>query len=427
MKPKNFLKKTVRALPPVKKYVSKKEKIEKELRQTVEGLEKRNNEWAAEVRELRQDDKRLGVVWPVLKEDIIAADFEKKISNRRVPSSKKPPFKISWVVPPMGQGTGGHMDIFRTINHLESKGHECAVYFYDPLRTSSLESIKKSLASYPSIKAALFYNEKKIMDCDALFATHWYTAYPVYNHQGDAKKYYYIQDFEPFFEPQGSYSTLAENTYKFGFRGLTLGSWLSEKLSREYGMECDYFELGTEQTLYHLKESSKPRNKVLFYARPVTPRRGFEIGTLALEIFHKAHPEYEINFLGWDMSRYDLPFPFVNNGILSPEKLNELYNECAAGLVLSFTNMSLLPLEMLSAGCTPVVNDAYHTRKVSYKDRLKYAAPTPKALAHAIHETVIKAGDKTHAKENSEYAKNFQWAASNQKIEKILLKELGGH
>ncbi len=426
MNHKKVLKKVARSLPGFRTYIEVAEKEKKDLQQTIKTLEVRNDEWAAEVRMLRRDDKRLEIVWPVLKKDLIAADFEKKKAEKKpLQAPRKPPFHISWVVPPMGKGTGGHVDIFRTINYLESKGHTCNVYFYDPLETSSFEELKQSLQSYPKIAATLFYNTKKIADCDALFATHWYTAYPVFNYQGRAKKYYYVQDFEPFFEPVGSYSTLAENTYKFGFRGLTLGSWLSEKLSKEYGMQCDHFELGTDSNIYSLQNRSKPRKKVLFYSRPVSPRRGFEIGVLALEIFHAAHPEYEINFLGWDMSRYDIPFPFVDKGILSPKDLNRLYNECAAGLVLSFTNMSLLPLEMLSSGCTPVMNDAKHTRMVGYSDKLKYATPTPQSLADALHEAVKNSQKKNHAKDNSSYTNNFKWEASNEKIEQILLTELG--
>jgi glycosyltransferase involved in cell wall biosynthesis len=138
---------------------------------------------------------------------------------------------------------------------------------------------------------------------------------------------------------------------------------------------------------YKLTNKSE-RKKILYYARPVTPRRGFELGSLALQIFNKMHPEYEIHCLGWDLSRYDLPFPFVNRGILNAEELNNLYNECATGLVLSFTNMSLLPLEMMAAGCIPVLNEAEHTKMVPFSGQMEYAEPNPAALADALHNIV---------------------------------------
>lgn len=430
-----FIRKGAKKVPVVRSYVEKHrlngevelQKAEiKSLRTAVDSLSHRNDEWEKEVRQLRGEERALSIVWPVAKDDLLAANW---LESKKQPirTKKKPPFTISWVVPPMGPVSGGHADIFRTISYLESKGHTCKVFFYDPQEQSSLKEIKKNLANYTPIKAELFYNVKEMPESDAIFATNWFSAYPVFNFKGSAKKYYYVQDFEPYFDPVGTYSTLAENTYRFGLRGLTLGRWLSQKLSKEYGMKCDFFELGTNNEEYKL-DNLKPRKKILFYARPVTPRRGFELGILALEIFHKQHPEYEINFLGWDITPYEIPFPYVNNGILSPEKLNKLYNECSAGLVLSFTNMSLLPLEMLASGCVPVVNDAEHTRMVGYEKGLTYAAPNPGALADALHEVVSKSDDKLveQAEQAAAVSQKFQWNDSNSKIESILTKELGG-
>jgi glycosyltransferase involved in cell wall biosynthesis len=227
-----------------------------------------------------------------------------------------------------------------------------------------------------------------------------------------------------YFDPAGSYSTLAEHTYRFGFKGITLGKWLSQKLSREFGMQCDYIELGSSPAEYYLT-NPKPRKAILFYARPVTPRRGFELGVLALELFHTEHPEYEIHFVGWDTTPYTIPFPYVNHGILSPEQLNELYNHCAGGLVLSFTNMSLLPLELLASGCRPVVNDAEHTRLVSYADQLHYALPAPRALADALYESITESSE-ARVKKMSDFSKGFQWDNSNQKVEDIILRDMAG-
>jgi glycosyltransferase involved in cell wall biosynthesis len=431
-KPK-FVRKNAHKVPIVRTYAEKHRlneetkslKSENErLRLDINKLIERNNEWEKEVRQLRGDAKSLSIVMPVSKEDLLAANWRES-KDAKKSSPKKPPYTINWVVPPMGPSSGGHADIFRTIAYLESKGHTCHVYFYDPQKQSSLVEIRKNLERYTPIKAQIFYNEESMTDCDAIFATNWWSAYPVFNYKGNAKKYYYVQDFEPYFDPVGSYSTLAENTYKFGLRGLTLGKWLSQKLSKEYGMKCDYFELGTNSKEYNLTNTG-PRKKVFFYTRPVTPRRGFELGILALEIFHKKHPEYEINLVGWDITPYEIPFPYVNNGILSVAKLNELYNECAAGLVLSFTNMSLLPLEMLAAGCIPVVNDAEHTRMVGYEKALKYADPNPQALADALGETIEKSDEQLQkqAADAVSITQKFEWADSNAKIDQILTREL---
>jgi len=62
---------------------------------------------------------------------------------------------------------------------------------------------------------------------------------------------------------------------------------------------------------------------------------------MALDLFHQKHPDYIINLAGWDVSDYSLPFPYVNSKTLEIHQLNDLYNKCAAGLVISLTNMSL--------------------------------------------------------------------------------------
>lgn len=428
------IKNSIKKMPLVKPYLSyrnlkTKTKIQDEeiigLQEAVKRLEDRNEEWAQEVRQLRGDGKPLPIVWPVKTEDIVNAQWYHPQKNQKKVKSKLP-LRVSWVVPPMGQGSGGHADIFRTIHYLEEKGYICKVYFYDAQNNSSMDEVKQNLQHYSPIRAKIYYNAAQIEECDALFATNWYTAYPVYNFKGAAKKYYYVQDFEPYFEPVGTYSTLAENTYKFGFRGITLGSWLTKKLSSEYNMKCDYFELGSDPKEYYIKNHSHERKKIFFYARPVTPRRGFELGILALEQFHHLHPEYEIHFLGWDITPYEIPFPYINHGIMKTEELNDLYNECVAGLVLSFTNMSLLPLEMLASGCIPVINDAEHTRMVSYSKHLKYAEPSPEALASVLSQVVSrnKAEKSKGAQEAAQYAKKFKWDDSNSKIDTILKKEL---
>ncbi len=183
--------------------------------------------------------------------------------------------------------------------------------------------------------------------------------------------------------------TLAENTYRLGFFGITAGGWLKGKLATDYGMSTASYDFGADSNLYRYENTSE-RSEVFCYVRPYTERRGFEIAILALDVFHKEHPEYIINLVGWDVSEYDIPFPYQNPGILEVNQLSELYNRCAAALVLSFTNMSLLPLELLRCGTIPVVNDAPNNRLVSDNKFIVHAQATPRGLADALFEAVSK-------------------------------------
>ena len=200
-----------------------------------------------------------------------------------------------------------------------------------------------------------------------------------------------MQDFEPAFYPASSNAILAEETYRFGFHGLTAGPWLSTKLRRDYGMSCDSFDLGVDLEIYRFDEAAR-RSGVVFYARPDTPRRGFELGMMALELLARRQPEIEIHLVGQPIRWRHPGFAFVDHGHLAPTELAALYQSCAAGLVLSLTNLSLLPNELLAAGCIPVMNDAENTRASCDNPCARFAGALPDQLADELC-SVIEAPD----------------------------------
>ena len=278
--------------------------------------------------------------------EVLTADPNKPANQNWKGSKKSGPLTFNWLMPPPGKGSGGHMTIFRFIKYLEDSGHNCRIYFHNPGPGSTVESVRAVMGdAFPKVKAPMewLWPDKQMAAADGIFATSWQTAYTVYASKVKAKKFYFVQDFEPYFYPVGGFYTLAENTYKLGLRGITAGGWLSKKLHSDYGMTTDHFGFGAENSIYYYS-GGKNRKQVVFYARPTTERRAFEIGILTLDLFHQKHPDYIINFIGWDVSQYDIPFPYKNLGVLDPQELNKVYNRSSASLVMSLTNMSILPL-----------------------------------------------------------------------------------
>ena len=274
--------------------------------------------------------------------------------------------------------------MFRLIEHLERLGHQCRVYIYD-VYGGDLTYFRTFVKEvFPNFRGSVDDVTKGMADAHAVVATSWPTAYPVYTDQCLGKRFYLVQDFEPWFYPAGGQSALAENTYRMGFHAITAGRYLADKLKSEYLMAADAFEFGCDTARYHLLDTMRKRDGIVFYAKPDTPRRAFELGVLALSLFAEQRPDLTIHLYG---SRVPyLPFRYVDHGVLRPESLNQIYNGCYAGLSLSMTNVSLVPHEMLSAGCIPVVNDAVHNRIVLGNAFVRYAAPTPHALAAALVE-----------------------------------------
>lgn len=367
--------------------------------------------------------KKIKVQFLAKNSDIELADW---VASPYLPSKKKhaKPYAINWVMSPPRSG-GGHQNIFRFIKFLEDQGHTCRVYLYSVNDFATIPELRKGMkGSYPDTKASMEWLKGDMAPADVVFATGWETAYKVFNDPGKAEKFYFVQDFEPYFYPVGSEYVLAENTYRFNFHGITAGKWLAKKLSSEYGMKCDSYDFGANKELYSLKNKGS-RKKVFFYARPVTARRGFELGIMALDLFHKQMPDYEIVLAGWDVSDYEIPFPCTNLKSLPLSELSELYNGCAAALVISLTNMSLLPLELLSCGTIPVVNDAPNNRLVSDNKYINYTQPSPESLASALKHAVEKHnGD--YAQKISSSVADANWDTAGKAFLRALEDQLNG-
>ena len=195
------------------------------------------------------------------------------------------------------------------------------------------------------------------------------------------RRFYLVQDFEPAFHPAGSTAMMAESTYRFGFHGVTAGRWLAERLRADYGMRADHFDFGRDLD-YSLDARRVPRRRgpgSACTAAPETPRRAFELAVLTLELL-RASLTLKSRFTS-SGARCRPAVRRDGHGLLRPDGLNALYNRCVAGLVLSATNVSLVPHEMLAAGCIPVVNDAEHNRIVLDNEHVAYAPGTPFELA----------------------------------------------
>lgn len=125
------------------------------------------------------------------------------------------------------------------------------------------------------------------------------------------------------------------------------------------------------------------------------------------------------------MSNYDIPFDFIDRGILNKEELADIYHESVACLVLSLTNVSLLPLELLVAGCIPVMNSGdNNTMVLGDNDDIAYAEAYPVALAEELCKAVERANIDDYANEISQKYDTISWEASYQKVEEIIRREV---
>lgn len=359
--------------------------------------------------------------WVVQREDVVQADLSNRFVAPMLPLVPGKPITLNWVEIPAGPGSGGHTTVFRIIKELQARGYENRLYFYDAFRVDRhyYETIARE--SY-GFQGEIGWVADGLKDAHAVVATAWQTAYAVFNSRCAGKRFYFVQDFEPYFYPVGSMSLFAENTYRMGFHAITIGRSFVEKLRSEYGMEVDSFDFGSDVSRYVRMEGVK-RNGVAFFARSETPRRGFELGLMTLEVFSKKHPEIELHVYGEKVGgRFG--GRCIDHGKVTPARLNEIYNRCLAGLTLSFTNASLVPLEMLAAGCIPVTNDSPYVRNDIRNPNIRFATPEPHKLAEGLSAVVTAPDFETLSRRAAESVQSTSWHLAGSQVDAIFRKSL---
>lgn len=334
--------------------------------------------------------------------------------------NKNSKLTLNWVIPEMGAGSGGHINIFRFVRNLNEMGFSNRIYLINPINLTTDKMARDFLKDYfdfdyPDIEVHTDVSTMRY--AHATIATSWQTAYYVRDFNNTISKFYFVQDFEPYFFAMGSEYVFAENTYKFGFRGITAGDWLKDKLRDEYGMKTDSFSFSYDRDLYKPIQKRDNNKRVFFYARPVTPRRDFELGLLALEKLSKLIPDVEIVFAGWDVSGYKISFKHGNFGIVKLEELADLYAQCDMCLVLSNTNLSLLPLEVMASNSVPVCSKGDNSSWLVNEDNSIMVDFDPDEIADTLayyFNNPDKLAEKR--KKGLEFAASTSWKKEAEKV-----------
>ncbi|MGN0437444.1 MAG: glycosyltransferase [Lachnospiraceae bacterium] len=327
---------------------------------------------------------------------------------------------INWVIPLPGIGSGGHINIFRFICNLQNMGFKNRVYAMNGSDDTPDEVFHDFVKRYYGVTDTtleLHYGTKRMECAHATIATSWETAYIVNNFDNTVSKFYFVQDFEPYFFPLGSRYAFAENTYRFGFRGITAGDWLKDKLRDEYGMETASFGFSYDRDIYRVEKKEDDVKRVFYYARPMTERRSFEMGMLVLRELYRRMPELEIVIAGASLEEYHLPFPAKELGTVALKDLSHVYAQCDLCLVLSHTNLSLLPLEIMASGSVVVCNQGANSDWLVNDHNAVMTQTEPHDIVDKM-EYYLKNADALSEKREAGilYATNTSWEEEAKKV-----------
>jgi glycosyltransferase involved in cell wall biosynthesis len=360
-------------------------------------------------------------VYGFLEREKFGVPWDESMSNDKV---------VNWVIPNFGIGSGGHLNIFRFISYLEKKGYFVNIIIDDENSSLDGEKIRSDICKhFVKLNAKVFIGIESSPPAYATFATSWNTAYSVNAFNSTCHKFYFVQDYEPYFYALGSEYMFAENTYRFGFKGITAGSWLSNKLSKDFGMKCASIGFSYEKDRYSILSSSgKSLNnkvRIFFYARPPTPRRALELGLLALEDVCRKRANVEVVFAGWDMDNYEISFPYESHGVVALDNLSALYNSCDVGLVLSLTNLSLLPLELMASGVPVVSNSGDNVEWLLNEDICEFSDLTVSGISSSLIKLIDDDEKRQQLKMNGlNFISSTSWDAEGEmfvnKFEQLL-------
>lgn len=357
---------------------------------------------------------------PIRDEDIASSSGLALPPGRPLESGR--PATIVWVLHPPIPGSGGHTTLFRMIAAMAQLGHRNVIALVRTDR-SNVANVARSLRDgWPWLSATVRHIDDGLADADAVVASSWDTAHVIATRSAGlaVHRFYFVQDFEPYFYPRGALYSLAEDSYRFGFTNIVLGPMLAGALAG-IGVESVMVPYGHDDGTYALRNTGA-RSGIGVYVRKNNDRRGYLMAKKAVELFHGLHPEQPVHVYGDDVP--DWRVPVVRHGHLPPERLDELYNRLIAGLALSFTNISLIPTELLAAGAVPVMNDHPDARVCLPHPEAVWAEPNPAALAAALAR-VVEAGDQAGRAARAAQSVTPPWSATTDAFAAVLAFGLG--
>jgi O-antigen biosynthesis protein len=215
-------------------------------------------------------------------------------------------------------------------------------------------------------------------------------------------RFYFVQDFEPYFYPAGGAFALAEETYRFGLPGIVNTPGLAAAY-RSYGNPAVSFIPAVDLDRHPpAKKPPEPPVRVFFYGRPGNPRNAFGLGLASLaEVKRQYGDGVEIICAGenWNPGQFGYANVVSNVGRLtSLEAVAKLYRSCHIGLVLMLTkHPSYQPFEFMASRVACVSNRNQDTAWfLRDEENCLLAPPLPGLIGERIGKLV---GDR-HLRES---------------------------
>jgi hypothetical protein len=228
--------------------------------------------------------------------------------------------KICWVHP--GFGIGGGNRIIFDICQEQMKYYDVYSISFMGMPFTNWMDVDHNVLLFSNPEEAKYFIET--VGIDYVYATGWQTVDFVKSLPGSYKKFYFIQDYEPWFADANA--ALAKETYKNNFHGnIVYSEWLKVKLAKEHKLDATFIKCGAPE--FNIRPGALPSGnpkRILLYFKLKNHRgRGADLIEELLKKLAK-HKELEINVIGHE----DPQVPGINFlGELHKDSLLQLYTK----------------------------------------------------------------------------------------------------
>lgn len=297
-------------------------------------------------------------------------DTDKKIDNvlkiatfNRIVQKRPKNFEnIVFVTPYMNKHSGGLTSVLRIAKRLEDKGID--VYFTCPLSENCkqmTENAKLNLSCF--IANYITWDSAKERNFDFVIPVQDTIVY--YARLLKGYLVYFVQDYEPYFNPIGDRYFLSKKAYELGEDIISLGSWNLKEIKKNLNInnigDMYSIEFPFESSEYpYIKRDFKVYNQkkeinIAVYIK----RESKRLPGIVMNMLERTYLDYrkkgiQLNIYYFGLHKIEKPKVGINLGRITKNEIKELYAKCDFGLVASMTNISLVPYEMIGSGL-PVI------------------------------------------------------------------------
>lgn len=269
---------------------------------------------------------------------------------------------VIFVTPFMFKHGGGLTSVLRIAKRLSEKGID--VFFTCPIDNRCAKMISNAKVNLPSYEANyILWNDALKMDFDFVVTVQDTIMY--YSRKLKGYQIYFVQDYEPFFNPIGDKYYLSKKAYELGEDIISLGDWNVYNIKRNsnvnhigdiYSIDFPFESSEYPLTIRDYSYINKKKELTIAVYIKREPKR---LPGIVMNLVNGLKDDLEkngikLNIFYFGLHKIEKPKYGINLGRISKNEIKALYEKSDFGMVASMTNISLVPYEMIASGL-PVI------------------------------------------------------------------------